>query len=490
MFVRDARRFFLRRRVDQRHARWLGGARRPQLGPRPRRHRRRPRLRRGRTRTRSTPSRTATSRSTTSTRPRSARCTSRAWASEIVLWSSQEFGFCEPPDSFASGSSIMPQKKNPDAAELLRGKAPRVAASWRACWARCTRCPLAYSKDMQEDKEPLFDAIDNLELCLEAATGCSAGSSFNRERLAAAAARRDARRDRPGGRAGRRGDAVPRGPRRRRRPGADGGRVAASALSELGDAELDGVPDGAREALREALARRARSSRRSLPAAPRRPGSPSSSTTPAQPGRAQPGACRGRWAELDRRFFERSVHEVARDLIGCTLAVGPTAGVIVETEAYDASDPACHAYSGRTARNEVLFGPPGRAYVYLSYGDPQPAERGGGARGQRGRGSDPRAGADRRGRADARAPRPRRDGELCSGPGKLTEALGVGLDLNGADARRRRSRSPSPERAGRDGSSAGPRIGITRRVELPWRYCAAGSRFAVAAVAALTGPRS
>jgi argininosuccinate lyase len=107
--------------------------------------------------------------------------------SEIVIWSSREFGFCEPADSFASGSSIMPQKKNPDAAELLRAKAPRVASDFSTLVGVLHALPLAYSKDLQEDKEPLFDAVDNLELCLEAAERMLAGLRFDRERLAEAA---------------------------------------------------------------------------------------------------------------------------------------------------------------------------------------------------------------------------------------------------------------------------------------------------------------
>jgi argininosuccinate lyase len=107
---------------------------------------------------------------------------------EIVLWSSEEFGFAEPADEFASGSSIMPQKKNPDAAELLRAKAPRIAADYATLTGVLHGLPLAYSKDLQEDKEALFDAADNLELCLEAAAGMLAGISFQRERLAEAAA--------------------------------------------------------------------------------------------------------------------------------------------------------------------------------------------------------------------------------------------------------------------------------------------------------------
>jgi DNA-3-methyladenine glycosylase len=191
---------------------------------------------------------------------------------------------------------------------------------------------------------------------------------------------------------------------------------------------------------------------------------------------------------VNRGFFDRSVHEVARDLIGCRLAVGETAGVIVETEAYEASDPACHAYIGRTVRNEVLFGPPGHAYVYLSYGIHSllnfVTEPEGTASAVLIRALEPTEGIElmreRRGRLGAGA----RDGAtreiewLCSGPGKLTEALGVGLSLNGADLL-----SPPFELSSPAGEWAdvdvvtGPRIGITKAAELPWRYCVSGSRY-------------
>jgi len=107
---------------------------------------------------------------------------------EIVLWSSEEFGFCEVSDGYASGSSIMPQKKNPDAAELLRAKAPRVAAHLAALHGVLHGLPLTYNKDLQEDKEHLFDSVDTLELCLRAAAGMLGGIVFRRERMAAAAA--------------------------------------------------------------------------------------------------------------------------------------------------------------------------------------------------------------------------------------------------------------------------------------------------------------
>jgi argininosuccinate lyase len=110
------------------------------------------------------------------------------FGSEIVIWSSTEFGFCQLEESFTSGSSIMPQKMNPDSAELLRAKAPRVAADYAALLGVMHALPLTYGKDMQEDKEPLFDAIDTIELSLEVTDGMLAGIGFDRERMEAASA--------------------------------------------------------------------------------------------------------------------------------------------------------------------------------------------------------------------------------------------------------------------------------------------------------------
>jgi DNA-3-methyladenine glycosylase len=183
-------------------------------------------------------------------------------------------------------------------------------------------------------------------------------------------------------------------------------------------------------------------------------------------------------SRLDGAFFARSVHEVARDLIGCSLLYDGVGGTIVETESYHRDDPACHAYGGPTPRSSILWGPPGRAYVYFSYGIHSllnaVAEPEGEAAAVLIRAIEPRWGVDemrdRRGRD--RLP------ELCSGPGKLTEALGVGLGDNG----RSLLESPFELRAAPAESpwvkvTTAPRIGITKAAELPWRFCASGSRF-------------
>lgn len=180
-------------------------------------------------------------------------------------------------------------------------------------------------------------------------------------------------------------------------------------------------------------------------------------------------------SRLTAEFFDRSVHLVARELIGCRLFYGDCGGVIVETESYERDDPACHAYVGLTERTEVLFGPPGRAYVYLSYGIHSllnfVAEPEAEAAAVLIRALAPTTGVESM-RA-RRGERPDRD--LCSGPGKLTEALGIDLSQNGADL----SSDPFlllPREDGWRGQVVtGRRVGITKAVERPWRFGLAGS---------------
>jgi DNA-3-methyladenine glycosylase len=180
---------------------------------------------------------------------------------------------------------------------------------------------------------------------------------------------------------------------------------------------------------------------------------------------------------IDRGFFDRSVHTVARDLVGCTLLVDGCGGVIVETESYERDDPACHAYVGLTARTGVLFGPPGHAYVYLSYGIHSllnaVAEPEGDAAAVLIRALEPTHGIEQM--RLRRGERPDRD--LCSGPGKLTEALGITLEDNGSDLAAGPVVIEAPPPGWSDlGVVAGTRIGITKAVELPWRFSVAGNR--------------
>jgi DNA-3-methyladenine glycosylase len=183
---------------------------------------------------------------------------------------------------------------------------------------------------------------------------------------------------------------------------------------------------------------------------------------------------------LQPDFYERPVLEVAPDLIGCTVRHGATAGVIVETEAYHEDEPACHAFIGLTARTRILFGAPGIAYVYRSYGIHAllnaVCEHEGVGAAVLIRALAPRDGLETmRGRRGGRQ-RAIADRELCSGPGRLTQALGIELEVNGSSltgtgpVRIEAREGPAPEVV------AGPRIGITKAVELPWRFCAAGDR--------------
>ncbi len=179
--------------------------------------------------------------------------------------------------------------------------------------------------------------------------------------------------------------------------------------------------------------------------------------------------------KLGRGFFARSVHEVAPELVGVTLLVGGVGGPIVEVEAYDHEDPAAHGYRGRTARNASMFGPPGCAYVYRSYGVHWclnfVCEAEGVASAVLIRALEPAHGLEgmraRRGLEDPRL--------LCSGPGRLCQALGVtrGHDGLPIDA-------PPFELLAREGEPevvAGPRVGITQAADRPWRYALAGSRY-------------
>jgi DNA-3-methyladenine glycosylase len=175
-----------------------------------------------------------------------------------------------------------------------------------------------------------------------------------------------------------------------------------------------------------------------------------------------------------RSFYARSVHDVARDLVGCVVRHDGVSGRIVEVESYHQEEPACHAYAGLTPRTRTLFGPPGMAYVYRSYGIHAllnaVAEDEGVGTAALVRALEPLEGVDlmreRRGLERAE--------DLCNGPGKLTQALGIGLDLNGTPL------VGGPiEILPRDGEPrivTGPRIGITKAVELPWRFCDADSR--------------
>ncbi|MBV8513055.1 MAG: DNA-3-methyladenine glycosylase [Xanthobacteraceae bacterium] len=178
---------------------------------------------------------------------------------------------------------------------------------------------------------------------------------------------------------------------------------------------------------------------------------------------------------LDRTFFDRSVHAVAPDLIGATLLVNGSGGMIVEVEAYHHTDPAAHSFRGPTQRNAVMFGPPGYVYVYRSYGIHWcmnfVCEPAGSASAVLIRAVEPTHGIPtmrrRRGLSDIRL--------LCAGPGRVCEALAITSAHNGLALDR-----PPFELRARQGDVevvAGVRIGITKAAELPWRYGLKGSRF-------------
>jgi DNA-3-methyladenine glycosylase len=180
---------------------------------------------------------------------------------------------------------------------------------------------------------------------------------------------------------------------------------------------------------------------------------------------------------LPQSFYDRSVHEVARELLGCVVRHDETAGRIVETESYHMEEPACHAFAGVTERTRTLFGEPGRAYVYFSYGIHSllnaVAEPEGVGAAVLIRALEPVDGIEvmraRRGLQLAE--------ELCSGPGKLTQALDIGLSLNGSSLVDGPIELLTREPGAREPRVVvGERVGITKAAELPWRFCDADSR--------------
>ena len=178
---------------------------------------------------------------------------------------------------------------------------------------------------------------------------------------------------------------------------------------------------------------------------------------------------------IGRVFFDRSVHAVAADLIGATLVFRDAGGIIVEVEAYHHTDPAAHSFGGKTERNAVMFGPPGYAYVYRSYGIHWclnfVCEREGSASAVLIRALAPTVGvAAMRGRRGLKEPR-----LLCSGPGRVCQALAITGAHNGL-ALDKPPFALLPRKMGVE-IAVGPRIGITKAAELPWRYGLAGSPF-------------
>lgn len=189
------------------------------------------------------------------------------------------------------------------------------------------------------------------------------------------------------------------------------------------------------------------------------------------------GTAEGDGQRLGPDFFSGSVHDIAPALIGCRLFYDGVGGSIVEVEAYEREDPASHSFVGLTPRTKVMFGPPGRAYVYLSYGIHQllnfVCEPEGEAAAVLIRALEPTTGLDE---MHARRPAARSDLDLCSGPGKLTMALGVSLAQNGS----RLDQDPFlllPPEGDPPAVVTSPRIGITKAVEKPWRFSASGSPY-------------
>ena len=279
-----------------------------------------------------------------------------------MLWTTEEFGFARLDDGYATGSSMLPQKKNPDIAELARGKAGRLIGNLTGFLATMKGLPLTYNRDYQEDKEPLFDSVDQIKLALGAVTGMIATATWVPERMQAAADAETTSATDLAEWLVQRGHSVPRRSRSGRNAGAPfvgRGRFVAPRWSQRSDPR----------------------SRRSRPGCPWRLGEADESQ-PAAPGRAEVArsdrtirgasravAQRSRVKRLPQRFFERHSTEVAPDLLNKLFIVGDAASRIVEVEAYSSDDPAatCFRRAHEAKRGDVRAGRPPVRVLHLRH---------------------------------------------------------------------------------------------------------------------------
>ena len=394
-------------------------------------------------------------------------------AEEVIIWATAEFAYVTLDDAFSTGSSIMPQKKNPDVAELARGKAGRLIGNLAGLLATLKGLPLAYNRDLQEDKEPLFDSVEQLELLLPAVAGMVATLTFHTDRLAALA---------PAGFTLATDVAewlVRQGVPFRVAHEAAGGCVRAAeargvGLEDLTDTELAAVHPALTPEVRSVLTVEG-----SIAARDARGGTAGVRVAEQLAGlRAQVAEARS-WADdaarpaagtadgvsaaadaptgvpIGRDELAVDVIDAAVRLLGCTVEAdtpdGTVAVRLVEVEAYrGADDPAAHSFRGRTARNAVMFGPPGHLYVYFVYGMHFCANVTCLADGE------PGAVLLRAGEvtsdlaiAFARRPTARRAAELARGPARLAALLGLGRAHNGLDADRPALARPGARRAAR-----------------------------------------
>ena len=395
---------------------------------------------------------------------------------EVVLWSTDEFGFLRLADAYATGSSMLPQKKNPDIAELARGKAGRLIGNLTGLLATLKGLPLAYNRDLQEDKEPLFDAARHRCALALSRDGRPARHVDvpTPTRMAAAADAPYARGHRPGRAPGRGGHAVPRGPRRRRRARAPEPRRGHRRSRELVEAVARARPRR-RSFLLEPGHRRAAAHHpgRRRPRARRRPARAAFADRLAADRRplaadegppAAPAVLRPRPAD------------VAPELLNKVL-VATTGGAarIVEVEAYaGADDPGSHAFRGRDPahRGDVRPARPPLRVLHLRHALVR--QRGLRPRRRGGRGAAPGGGAAGGPRRHARGPRPRpgATATCAAGPAKLCQAFGLdgahdGADLVTADRGVTIVDDGTPPPADPGVST---RIGLSAGAEHPWRW--------------------